>query len=60
MSTTGETLIVAVIVGAALWFTARRGWRAVQSARAKRGTACDTGCGCDTGAAAPPRDWAER
>jgi len=54
-----ETLLVGVIVGAALLFIGRRTWRAVQSARRTSGGGCDAGCGCDTGAGARPRDWAE-
>jgi FeoB-associated Cys-rich membrane protein len=55
-----ETLVVGVIVSAAVLFIGRRAWRAVQSARRASAGGCDAGCGCDTGAAAPPRDWAER
>jgi hypothetical protein len=60
MRMTGESLAILIIVGGAVLFTARRVWRAVQSARAPRGAAgCDAGCGCETGSPAKERDWAE-
>ncbi|MBY0490054.1 MAG: FeoB-associated Cys-rich membrane protein [Gemmatimonadaceae bacterium] len=41
---TVDTLIVVAIVGTALAYTARRAWKQVQSARAKR---AGHDCGCD-------------
>ncbi len=43
-----ETGIVATIVLAAVFFIARRAWRAIAAARAPKGAGCDSGCGCET------------
>lgn len=57
-----QGVLVALIVGVALWFTGRRIWRALQRARAKPAAACGADCGCGdaSGAGARERDWAER
>ncbi|MEP7381348.1 MAG: FeoB-associated Cys-rich membrane protein [Gemmatimonadota bacterium] len=59
MHITGESFTIVLIVSAALLFTGRRIWRAVQSARSTRSAGCDSGCGCDTAAEPKARDWAE-
>lgn len=57
-----QGLLIALIVGAALWFTGRRIWRALQSARARRDAACGAECGCSDASATGgrERDWAGR
>ena len=50
-----QTVIVALIVIAALAYVGRRLWRTLRPAKAAAG--CDSGCGC--GGESTPNDWAK-
>jgi hypothetical protein len=41
-----QTLLVGLIVLAALAFIGRRAWRTVSAARAPKGDGCGSDCGC--------------
>ena len=51
-----QTVIVAVVVLAALAYVGRRAWAALRPARASE-PGCGDGCGCSPAGAG--RDWAE-
>ena len=51
-----QTLVVAVLVLAAVAFVARRAWRTLRPARA--GAGCDSGCGCGDAKGSTSSDWA--
>jgi hypothetical protein len=47
-----QMLVVVAIVAAAVLYVARRAWRTLAAARARKGAGgCDVGCGCDAGKA---------
>jgi hypothetical protein len=54
MGATVQTLVVALIVLAALAYVGRRAWRTL---RPRKAAGCDAGCGCGDAAAAD--DWAK-
>jgi hypothetical protein len=55
MSEMMQTLVVALIVVAALAYVGRRAWRTLRPRKAAAG--CDSGCGC--GDASASDDWAK-
>ena len=56
MSGVVQTLVVALIVLAAVGFVARRAWATLRPRKADAG--CDAGCGCGTEASSNGSDWA--
>lgn len=52
-----QTLIVALVVLAAVGFVARRAWATLRPKQA--GAGCDAGCGCGSEGAAASGDWAK-
>lgn len=52
-----QTLIVALVVLAAVGFVARRAWATLRPRKA--GAGCDAGCGCGSESAAASGDWAK-
>lgn len=49
MSPLVQTLLVGVLLLAAVGYLVRWGWRAVRSARTVEGPGCGSGCGCGDG-----------
>jgi hypothetical protein len=55
MSAALQTLLVALLVLAAVAYVARLAWRAL---RPRKDAGCASGCGCDTAAKDAGSDWA--
>jgi hypothetical protein len=50
-----QTLVVALLVLAAVAYVARLAWRTL---RPRKDAGCASGCGCDTATKDPGTDWA--
>jgi hypothetical protein len=51
-----QTLVVLLVVAAAVAYVARRAWRTLRGARASGDAACGSSCGCEPRSApTPPR-----
>ncbi len=57
MSELAQTVVVLLVVLAALAYVGRRAWATLRPRRDAAGCASD--CGCASGAAAPGNDWAK-
>jgi hypothetical protein len=49
-----QTLVVLLIVAAAVAYVARRAWRTIRASRAAGDASCGSGCGCEPRSAPTP------